>query len=186
MRHTLLSEVPTMKKLNLGDVSYLISKLGNVKLFQYLNDVEKQDLLNISEFYQYEAEEPVITQGETSTCFFAILSGTVNVTVKDVATGNQVFLSCIGEGDFFGENGVFSNTQRTANVSAATICEIIKIDRDDFFNYITKQTAAGVKILMIFVNGLMKKLSDSNKELAFERRNVLDQSTIDQFLQNLK
>jgi hypothetical protein len=52
--------------------------------------------------------------------------------------------------------------------------------------YIPKQTAAGVKILMIFVNGLLKKLSDSNKELAFERRNVMDQSAIDQFLQNLK
>lgn len=175
-----------MKKLQLGDVQYLISKLGNVKLFQYLSDHEKQDLLNISEIYQYDPEEKIITQGEVGACFYAILSGTVNVTVKDVATGNEVFLSCIGEGDFFGETGVFSNAQRTANVNAATLCEIIKIDRDQFFNFISSQTAAGVKILMIFVNGLLKKLSDSNKELAFERRNVMDQSAIDQFLQNLK
>jgi CRP-like cAMP-binding protein len=175
-----------MKKLQLGDVGYLISKLGNVKLFQYLSDVEKRDLLGISEIYQFEAEERIITQGEVSTCFYAILSGTVNVSVKDVATGNEVFLSCIGEGDFFGETGVFSNAQRTANVSAAVASEILKIDRDEFFNFITQETAAGVKILMIFVNGLLKKLSDSNKELAFERRNVMDQSAIDQFLKNLK
>lgn len=175
-----------MKKLPRNEVNNFISKLGNVKLFQYLNNNEKQGLLNISEIYQYDPEEKIITQGEVSTCFYAILSGTVNVTVKDSSGGAEVFLSCIGEGEFFGETGVFNNAKRTANVNAASFCEIIRINRDQFFNFITAHTAAGVKILMIFVNGLLKKLSDSNKELAFERRNVLDQSAIDQFLQNLK
>ena len=77
-------------------------------------------------------------------------------------------------------------TQIVNQVQAQVASEILKIDRDEFFNFITQETAAGVKILMIFVNGLLKKLSDSNKELAFERRNVMDQSAIDQFLKNLK
>ena len=175
-----------MKKLPPSAVDNFIPKLGKVKLFQYLNENEKHCLLNISEIYQYDPEEKIITQGEVSTCFYVILSGAVNVTVKDSSSGTEVFLSCIGEGEFFGETGVFNNAKRTANVNAAGFCEIIRIDRDEFFNFITVYTAAGVKILMIFVNGLLKKLSDSNKELAFERRNVLDQSAIDQFLQNLK
>jgi len=136
-----------MQNLQLTDIPYLLSKLGNVTIFQYLN----------------------------------------NVTVKDSSSGNEVFLSVIGEGEFFGETGVYNNAKRTANVSAAIDgCEILRIDRSDFFNFISGHTAAGVKILMIFVSGLLKKLNDSNKELAYERRNVLDQSAIDQFLQNLK
>lgn len=97
-----------------------------------------------------------------------------------------MYLSGIGEGEFFGEAGIFRNIKRTANVSAATAAEIICIERSDFFKFISKFTAAGVKILMLFIDGLLKKLSDSNRELAFERREVMDQSAIDQFLQVLK
>jgi CRP-like cAMP-binding protein len=96
------------------------------------------------------------------------------------------FLSCIGEGEFFGEAGIFSNAKRMANVVAAEASQIISIGRNDFFSFISRHSSAGVKILMVFVNGLLKKLSESNKELAYERRNVLDQSAIDQFLQDMK
>jgi CRP/FNR family transcriptional regulator, cyclic AMP receptor protein len=174
-----------MKKLQLGDVQYVLSKLGNITIFQYLTEDEKRQLLNICEIYEFEPDEKIITQGEVSNCFYAILSGTVNVTVQDHNSGKEVFLSVIGEGEFFGEAGIFSNAKRSANVVTATTAEIICIRRSDFFTYVSQFTSAGVKILMIFVNGLLKKLNDSNKELAFERREVLDQSAIDDFLKTL-
>ena len=175
-----------MRRLQLAEVNHALSKLGNITIFHYLNEDEKKYLLNICEIYQYEQGEKIIAQGETGTCFYAMLSGTVNVTVPDQNTGKEVFLSLIGEGEFFGEAGIFSNSTRTANVSAAETSELISIGRNQFFTFISRFTSAGVKILMAFVNGLLKKLNDSNKELAFERRNTLEQSAIDQFLKDLK
>ncbi len=175
-----------MRRLQLGDINWALSKLGNISIFHYLTDDERKFLLNISEIFEYDQDERIINYGEISACFYAILSGKVNVSVPDANTGKEVFLSCIGEGEFFGEAGIFSNAKRTANVIAAETSKIISIGRNDFFSFISRHPSAGVKILMVFVNGLLKKLNDSNKELAFERRNVLDQSAIDQFLQNMK
>ena len=175
-----------MRKLQFGEIKSILSKLGAISVFHYLTDDEKWELLKICEIFQYEQNERIIFQGETGTNFFAVLSGAINITTYDSDSGKEVFLSGIGAGEFFGEAGIFCNTKRTANVSAATTAEIICVERSDFFKFIGKFTSAGVKILLLFVDGLLKKLSSSNKELAFERRDVMDQSAIDQFLQAIK
>jgi CRP-like cAMP-binding protein len=176
-----------MRKLQLGNIQYVISKLGNISIFQYLSEEEKRQLLAICEIYEYSPAERIITQGESSTCFYAILSGTVNVWITDKnSPKGEVFLSVIDEGEFFGEAGIFSNTKRSANVTAASTTEILCIRRNEFFNYMSQYTGAGVKILMIFIDGLLKKLNESNnKELASEQRELSDLSAIDQFLKDL-
>lgn len=175
-----------MRQLKFDDIKYVLSKLGNIALFHYLTDAEKLELLKICKIYEYNPEEKIISQGETGACFYAVLSGALNVTTFDTHSGKEVFLSVIGEGEVFGETGIFQNSKRTANVSAATTAEIICIERSDFFMFIIKFTAAGVKMLMLFIDSLLRKLNDSNKELAFQRREVLDQSALDQFLQTLQ
>jgi CRP-like cAMP-binding protein len=175
-----------MQKLQFNEINSISAKLDTVNIFHYLTDDEKRELLKICEIFRYEQDEKIISQDETGTNFFAVLSGAVNVSIFDSGSGKEVFLSGIGEGEFFGEAGIFRNIKRTANVSAATTAEIICIKRSDFFKFISKFTSAGVKILMFFVDGLLKKLSSSNKELAFERRGVMDQIAIDQFLQTIK
>ena len=172
-----------MKKLQLGaDVSYILSKLGNISIFHYLTENEKRQLLNISDLLEYQPGEKIISKGEISTCFYAVLSGTLNVTVKNEETSQDIFLAVIGEGEFFGESGIFSDGKRTADVTPINVTEVISFDRNSFFSFIRMFPSAGVKILMVFVNGLLKKLNDSNKELAYERRNVLEQNAIDEFL----
>lgn len=175
-----------MRKLQFSDVDNILSKIDKINIFHYLTDDEKWELLGICNIFEYNPEEKIISQGETGACFYTILTGTVNVTALNASSGKEVFLSVIGEGDFFGEAGIFRDSIRTANVCAATTTQLICIERSDFFKFICMFTSAGVKILMLFIDGLLRKLNDSNKELAFERREVLDQSALDQFLQTIK
>jgi CRP-like cAMP-binding protein len=174
-----------MRKVQFEDVKYILSKVGEISIFHYLTVDQKWKLLNICEVFEYEPGEKITTEGETGTCFYAILSGTVNITVNDSNSGKEIFIAATGAGDFFGEAGIFNDIKRTATVSAVDTTEILCIPRDNFFNYVNGYASAGVKILMLFVNGLLKKLYDSNKELAFVRRDVMDQTAIDYFLQNL-
>lgn len=174
-----------MRKVQFEDIKYILSKVGEISIFHYLTVDQKWKLLNICEVFEYEPGEKITTEGETGTSFYAILSGMVNITVNDANSGKEVFMTATGAGDFFGEAGIFSDIKRTANVTAVETTEILCIPRDNFFNYINAYASAGVKILMLFVNGLLKKLYDSNKELTFVRRDVLDQSAIDHYLQNL-
>lgn len=175
-----------MRELAFEDVKYILSKVGDISLFHYLHVDEKWDLLSLCDIFEYSPGEKIISQGETGTSFYAILSGSVNVTINEKNNDKDIFLNTIGAGDFFGESGIFSNLKRTANVIAANTTEILCIPRNSIFTFINMNPQAGVKVLMIFIDGLMKKLTETNKELAIGRREVMDQSAIDQFLHEME
>ncbi len=162
-----------MRKIDIID-SNLMAKVYKIKIFQYLDDNEKKMLLNIADYFEYHKDEKIITQGEISYCFYAVITGELNVTVND-ENGNQIQISTIHAGDFFGENGIFTDGQRrTANISPADTGLILRIGRDDFFNFIRMYPKAGVNLLMLFVHGLMKRLSTANKELVSEKEELLE------------
>jgi CRP/FNR family cyclic AMP-dependent transcriptional regulator len=162
-----------LRKIDLfGNV--LLAKVNKIKIFQYLDDSEKKMLLNIADYFEYHKDEKIISQGEISYCFYAVISGRLKVTIDD-DNGNQIQISEINEGDFFGENGIFTDGQkRTANISPIDSAQILRIGRDDFFNFIRLYPKAGVNLLMLFVHGLMKRLNSANQEIMSEREELLD------------
>ncbi len=153
--------------------SYLQAKIDKISIFKYLDDNEKKVLLKFVHFHEYYKDEKLITQGEVSYNFYALISGKLNVTING-ENGKQVLISHITEGEFFGETGIFDDGQRTATVSAADTAQVLVIERNDFFCFIRMYPKAGVKLLMLFVNGLMRKLNASNKELVVERKIISD------------
>jgi CRP/FNR family cyclic AMP-dependent transcriptional regulator len=143
-------------------------------------------LLSICDVLEYYKRDRIITQDEVSSCFFVVLSGSLKVTVTD-PSGAEIFISYIQEGDFFGETGIFSDAKRTANVSPVDTAQILRIGREDFFHFIRMYPHAGVKLLMLFVYGLMKKLNESNQGLvAIERKTVINPSEVDYFFKEEK
>lgn len=156
-----------MRKIDIID-NNLLAKIYKITIFQYLDDHEKSMLLKIADYFEYYKDEKIISQGEISYCFYAVISGQLKVTV-DGENGQQIPISSINEGDFFGENGIFTDGQRrTANISPRDTALILRIGRDDFFNFIRMYPKAGVNLLMLFVHGLMKRLNSANKELVRE------------------
>jgi len=152
----------------------LMAKIYKIKIFQYLDDNEKKMLLTIADYFEYHKDEKIISQGEVSYCFYAVITGKLNVSI-DGENGAQIQISTIQEGDFFGENGIFTDGQkRTANISPVDTAQVLRIGRDDFFNFIRLYPKAGVNLLMLFVHGLMKRLSTANKDLINDKDETLD------------
>lgn len=154
--------------------SYLKDKIDKISIFRYLDDSEKKILLKFAHFHEYYQDEKIITQGETSHSFYALISGKLSVTISR-DNGEPILLSHIYEGEFFGETGIFDDGQRTATVSAAETSQVLVIHRNEFFYYIRMYPNAGIKLMMLFVNGLMKKLNASNKELVVEKGQAMDE-----------
>ncbi len=161
-------------------------KVDNVSIFQYLSDNERRQLLSICDVLEYYKGDRIITQDEVSSSFFVVLLGSLKVTVTD-PSGAEIFISYIQEGDFFGETGIFSDAKRTANVSPVDTAQILRIGREDFFHFIRMYPHAGVKLLMLFVYGLMKKLNESNQGLvALERKTVINPGEVEYFFKEEK
>jgi len=73
----------------------------------------------------------VITQGERGNEFFVIRSGEASVNVKD-DSGESKKVATLKTGDYFGENALLRDEERSATITAETQLSTFKITRDKF------------------------------------------------------
>jgi CRP/FNR family transcriptional regulator, cyclic AMP receptor protein len=170
-----------MKEITGKDFS---KRIGSIIIFKYLKPGELATIFTISRFYRFEKDEKIIAKGGQSPDLYAVMEGTVNVVVPD-AKSESVFISSIGEGDVFGEAGIFLSVKRTADVVSADSSIVLRIGRQDMITFIKKYPDAGIKILMLIIYSLLKKLKEANLELAFERKADISQGDIDAMVEDM-
>ena len=161
-----------------------LRRMKDVILFRYLDEPMLEEILRISEVAQYEPESRIIAEGEEDPYLYVVLSGSVTVSVRE-QSGKDVYISTIGEGDVFGEAGMFVKSKRTANVFTVTDTDLLKLHRREFIRFIKAQPAAGIKMLMIIIYSLLRKLREANQELAFERKTHFNQEDVDSLIDEI-
>jgi CRP/FNR family cyclic AMP-dependent transcriptional regulator len=160
---------------------YYLDKLRKVLVFRYLQDDALKEILKISDVINYKKNDRIISEGELSQYLYAVLEGSVNVYVKQEGE-KEVFLSTLDAGDVFGEAGMFLKVKRTANVVSVDNSSVLRISRDDLFDFFTQRSQSGIKMLLIIIYSLLKRLRESAQELAFERKSNLLQEDVDQLI----
>ena len=166
-----------------GNENSLYAQLRKSMLFKYLEDDVLKEFLAVADIVHYKADDRIIAEGEVSSYLYTVLEGTVNVLVKE-QSGNEVYIGAIGEGDIFGEAGIFLSVKRTANIVSSDNTVLLRITRDVLLEFVHKYPGAGVKMLLIIIYSLLRKLRESNQELAFERKSVIGQDDIDTIVEN--
>ena len=161
-----------------------IPKIKRVSIFRCLTDEELEDLLEFVNIVIFEEGSLIVTEGEVSPFFFSILEGTVHVSVKK-DDRDDVYISALGEGDIFGEAGLFMKVARTANVTSDDQTTLLRMHRRDLFEFVRDHHTAGMKIFLLIIFSLLKKLKSAGQELAFERRELLGQEDIDKLVSEL-
>jgi len=104
-------------------MNYLVSKrIPNAEAF-----------LEHCERLSMKSRAVVFRQGEPSEDLYLILDGSVSVIVDDSEDPEQeMVVSYLNPGEFFGEMGLFGEEQRTANLITRTPCEFGRISYEDF------------------------------------------------------
>lgn len=170
-----------MKKLKINNSMKPYFK--NITPFKYLSDIEQDFLMSLSTVYQFEDQEVIIRQGEFDQSLFAVLKGSVKVTVDNEQ--EDAYICTLGTSEIFGEAGMFMNAERTANVISLDKAIIIKITRVNMLKFVQKHPNASNKIFMIMIYSLLQKLKEANRELAYERKSDFDQNDIDNLIAGL-
>ena len=104
-------------------MNYLVSKrIPNAEAF-----------LEHCERLSMKSRAAVFRQGEPSEDLYLILDGSVSVIVDDIEDPEQeMVVSYLNPGEFFGEMGLFGEEHRTANLVTRTPCEFGRISYQDF------------------------------------------------------
>jgi CRP-like cAMP-binding protein len=106
-----------------------VHPLPHIPLFSELNEEELQSLLGHLQVKTLQKESLICREGEAGDSLMVITRGEVSIS-KQISGGKEVWIRNLGEGDFLGEFGFFTDQKRHATVKTLTECEILEISQN--------------------------------------------------------
>ena len=154
--HFFSSETPTHKQLYDTEKFAMLRELA---FFKQFSDVELWEVLHFSEWRKIEKDASVIKEGDDSTAFYIIASGTVKVLKQGR------LLNLLHKGDCFGEMVILDENEykRTTDVDAKTDATLIEIKPE-----VLEQASAGCRFKFsdTFLRILVKRLAMANTRIS--------------------
>ena len=138
-----------MKSIQL-EKNVLLESLKKIRVLQYLEANEIENIAEVCEVLEYPEKDVIVHEGDISLDVYAVIQGTVSVMVNE-PDGKQVYICSIGEGEIFGEAGLFVNVKRTADVIALDAVRVIRIERKNFIRFIKTNLRGGMTILLLII-----------------------------------
>src|SRR5580698_2889501 len=89
--------------------------------------------------------DTVFEQGQAGDAFFVVVSGRARVVAKDSAN-REVSLAVLKRGDHFGELALLLDVPRSSTVRAAEDLVLLRLDRNDFGNFVAEHPDARVAL----------------------------------------
>jgi CRP-like cAMP-binding protein len=107
--------------------------------------------------HQYKDGDTIIRQGEEGNCLYVIQEGRVGVYREKGS--DEIMIAELGEGEFFGEMGLFEKDVRSATVRSVGDTRILTIDRKNFYRTIQRDPSLAYRLL----EKMSKRLRETNK-----------------------
>jgi small-conductance mechanosensitive channel len=109
-----------------------VASLRGIGVLAVLSPEQLHELAKDETERLYAAGEPVIRQGEPGSSMFVVISGRVEVTVRQEPGGQVVRLAGLGPGEYFGEMTLMTGAPRVATVTAVEETRLLEVRRDTF------------------------------------------------------
>jgi len=100
-------------------------------VFGNLDEARAKTLFKEIQRRSYPKHSFVINTGDSSDCFYLILSGKVKIALPD-EEGKEVILSILGPGDHFGELSLIDGQPRSASAVTMEESTLLVVGRDRF------------------------------------------------------
>lgn len=113
-----------------------IDTLREVPLFESLDDSAAEELCELLETLDCEAQKVLFRAGDAGDAMYIIERGKVRICVQ-ATDGHEVTLTELGRGDFFGEMALLEDGQRrSANAVVAEDARLAVLSREHFLSFI--------------------------------------------------
>jgi diguanylate cyclase (GGDEF)-like protein len=132
----------TPRKRGSGDAA----ALGGIDIFSALDAGELAALAAKIRRRSYEPGEAVFREGEAGDELFVVASGLVSVSVRS-GDAEDIELSRMGAGAFFGEMAILERAPRSATCSAVERTECLVLKADDFEALLDEEPVAATGVL---------------------------------------
>ena len=148
--------------------------LGQVPLFQPLDDLELRRVLHVTEVQQYEDADVILREGERGEELYIVLSGEVAVH-----RGGAV-VKTLSAGEHVGEMALVRSQPRSASVVSHGRSELLVMRRPEFFSILRSQPRLAVKLLWQLTGVLADRLEETTRDLGkVQHKQLSDAGVLD-------
>lgn len=105
--------------------------LSKSPLFTLMDEGLWEQITDKFEIVSFDMGQTVFNEGDPGDSFYVIYSGKARV-VGTAADGNQIILTTLSKGDFFGEKALLQKENRTATIRAGSELVLAKLMKSDF------------------------------------------------------
>ena len=141
-------------------------------LFQDLEDLEIEQVLDRTHRRDFTAGKVIIQEGKPGDSMYIMVSGEVEITkqltlVLDEDTPKErVMIRLKAEdGVYFGEMSLLEDAPRSATVTASTDCRLLELFQQDFLELIRQNPTMGAKLLLRLAQLLSRHLRKTNQDV---------------------
>lgn len=152
-------------------------------LFKHFTEKDLEEVSDKTDILTFDDQEIIVEEGSRSPYLYSVLDGSAVVTVSK--EDGEAYICTLGEGEVFGEAGLFTKVKRTANVRSAGQSMVLRIHRESFFTYVNAHPRKGNLVFSLIIYSLLRKLRETNQELAYERKLDMGQSDVDDLVAQL-
>jgi serine/threonine protein phosphatase PrpC/CRP-like cAMP-binding protein len=133
--------------------------MRDAPMFKYLSYRELVTLMNLTYIRTVRDQEIIIEENITGDEMFILVQGSAQVLKSEQEIAN------LPHGSHFGEMALIDNAPRSATIKALGPTRLLVIGRKQFYEYIRKDAAAGVKLLWSFLQILTIRLRSTDERL---------------------
>lgn len=138
--------------------------LQNVPFLEGLTDEQLAQLIDTGRVDRVPGSQVIFNAGDTADCLFIILAGQVKVYLYD-PHGNEIVVTLLGVGDYFGEMALLDGGVRSANVASLSDCELFVLERQAFLDLL----GLTPQLLTKQFSELSRRLRDANQRFLYEQ-----------------
>ncbi|MCX7677818.1 MAG: SpoIIE family protein phosphatase [Spirochaetes bacterium] len=126
--------------------------LKGINIFEGMNENLLDEITPILKPMKCTAGETIIREGDPGEAMYIIKSGAVKITRAD-EEGDEIFISLLAGGTYFGEFSLIDNLTRSASVTAIEESEIFQLDKKDFDVLLAKN----LDLALLFYKNCLKE-----------------------------
>ncbi len=122
--------------------------LAQTALFSILLPQDLQELAKVARPRTYRRGEVIFRKEDPGYILYLIVSGAVKIAVSS-GEGEEIILTIMGAGQFFGELALFDEQARSADAEAIENTEVLTLQREEFLKVLESRPRVAIQLLKV-------------------------------------
>ena len=127
--------------------------LGTNSLFRGLGTEALTTIAGLCHLRQIQPNQVLFVKGDPGDALYGVRRGQIRIETG-TATGQRLTIEMFGPGDAFGEIALLDGRPRTADAIAADSCELFVLPRNEFIQYLERDSRLAVRIIELLCGRL--------------------------------